>query len=495
MPQLIMIILSAILTGLAQQPLGLGWLAWFSLIPFIIGIQNVCSFKDHVKLGFTWGFFYNLTIIFWIAQNLGTNLTIGIISMFSAVILFSINTILIVLVYYFLKRRIGKFSYLLLPFIWVSIEFIRSFGALANPWISLANTQIDFLTLIQNVEYTGIYGITFWIVLLNLLGYEWYCEKNKKSAFSWLTIFCLPWITGLIIMPVNAVNLEGSIDVSIVQPNVHLSEKRRQGATSKNINNLLKLSFSDNYVKDRLVIWPETSTMSYLLQNGGRYLSQIQRLLAITNSELLTGLPVYEKDGDGQYLYYNSIAHIKADSVADVYNKIHLVPMGEYIPLSSIFPSLKKLNLGQANFEHGNEYTIFDYNGYKLGGMVCLESTFPQLNRKFVLEGAEVLFYVVNDGWYETPPEPQQHARQTVFRAIEFRRPIIRCANTGISQIVDASGNIKHQTHLNQADVIQASIIPNSELTFYTKFGDVFAWLNILIILVFLGRGISQKNE
>ena len=160
-----MIILSAILTGLAQQALGLGWLAWFSLIPFIIGIQNVCSFKDHVKLGFTWGFFYNFIIIFWIAQNLGTNLTIGIISMFSAVILFSINTLLIVLVYYFLKLHIEKFSYLLLPFIWVSIEFIRSFGALANPWISLANTQIDFLTLIQNVEYTGIYGITFWIVL------------------------------------------------------------------------------------------------------------------------------------------------------------------------------------------------------------------------------------------------------------------------------------------------------------------------------------------
>jgi apolipoprotein N-acyltransferase len=288
--------------------------------------------------------------------------------------------------------------------------------------------------------------------------------------------------------------LQDSINVTVVQPNVLLSEKRRHGVASQNINNLLKLSFSDNYIKDRLVFWPETSTMSYILQNGGRYLNQIQRLLAITNSELLTGLPVYKKDGEGQYLYYNSIAHIKADTVADVYDKIHLVPMGEYIPLSPIFPVLKKLNLGQANFEHGNDYTIFEYKGHKLAGMVCLESTFPQLNRKFVQAGAEVLFYVVNDGWYENPPEPQQHARQTVFRAIEFRRPIIRCANTGISQIIDASGNIQHQTQLNQTEVIQASVVPNSALTFYAKFGDVFAWLNILIILVFLGRGNSQKN-
>ena len=181
--------------------------------------------------------------------------------------------------------------------------------------------------------------------------------------------------------------------------------------------------------------------------------------------------------------------------MSDVYDKIHLVPMGEYIPLSPIFSSLKKLNLGQANFEQGNEYTIFDYKGHKLAGMVCLESTLPQLNRQFVINGAEVLFYVVNDGWYETPPEPQQHARQTIFRAIEFRRPILRCANTGISQIVDASGNIRHQTQLNKAEVILASVVPNSELTFYTKFGDVFSWLNILILMVFLGRGNLKEYE
>jgi apolipoprotein N-acyltransferase len=494
MSSLLMTFTSAILTGIAQQPLGFGWLAWFSLIPFIIRIRNICSLKDYFKLGFTWGFFYNLSIIFWIAQNLGTNLTIGIISMFSAVILFSMNVVLITVAYYFIQRSLGRLSYLLLPFIWVSVEYFRSFGSLANPWISLANTQIDYLTIIQNAEYTGIYGISFWIVLINLLGYEWYCKKNKESAFSWLCVYCLPWITGIIIMPSPVMNLENAIDVTIVQPNVHLSEKRRKGATSKNINNLLKLSLSDNY-EDRLVIWPETSTMSYLMGNGTRYLTQIQQSLNSKNSELLTGLPIYKVDDNDNYLFYNSIAHIKADTVAGIYNKIHLVPMGEYIPLSHLFPVLKKLNLGQANFEHGHDYTIFEYKGYNLAGMVCLESTFPQLNRHFVRNGAEILFYVVNDGWYETAPQPQQHARQSVYRAIEFRRPILRCANTGISQIIDVSGRIIRQTSLNQAEVIHASVIPNSELTFYTKYGDVFAWLNFLIIMVFLGKGFLKKND
>ena len=201
MNNIITIIISATLSGIAQQPVGLGWLAWFSLIPLFSFINNTCRFIEFIKIGFVWGFFYNLTILFWIAQNLGTNLLIGVISMFSSVILFSLNIILVLSFSYFLKLKVGKYSYLFLPLIWVSVEYIRSFGTLANPWISLANTQLDYLTLIQNVEITGIYGITFWIVSINLMFYEWYYKKNIKSAFSLLFIFCLPWITGLYLTP------------------------------------------------------------------------------------------------------------------------------------------------------------------------------------------------------------------------------------------------------------------------------------------------------
>ena len=120
--------------------------------------------------------------------------------------------------------------------------------------------------------------------------------------------------------------------------------------------------------------------------------------------------------------------------------------------------------------------------------MVCFESTFPQLNRKFIKKGAEALIYVINDGWYETNPEPKQHAKQAIFRAIEFRRPVIRCANTGISQVIDSKGNIKKEIKLNKSGVINASIIPSKELTFYAKYGDVFSILNILVLVVMFAR-------
>ena len=306
-----------------------------------------------------------------------------------------------------------------------------------------------------------------------------------------LFIFCLPWITGLLLTPQPIVGSQNSIDITVVQPNVHLSDKRNKNNTSNNINRLLELS-KDKH--KRLIIWPETSTMTYLL-DGNKYLKQIKDFLSFPSSELLTGLPVYSLDENGNYNYFNSIAHISSDSILNVYNKIHLVPMGEYIPLSKWFPSLKALNLGQANFTHGVKYTIFNYGEYKLGGLVCLESTFPQLNRKFIKNGAEVLFYVVNDGWYETPPQPQQHARQTIYRAIEFRRPIIRCANTGISQIVNSSGKIIKQTTLNKSEVIKSSVVPNSELTFYAVYGDVFSWINIFILIVLLFKRKVYVNE
>ena len=168
--------------------------------------------------------------------------------------------------------------------------------------------------------------------------------------------------------------------------------------------------------------------------------------------------------------------------------------MAEYIPLSNYFPSLNQLNLGQANFTKGTEFTIMDVNNIKCAVMICFESTLPSLNRKFVNAGAEVLLYVVNDGWYEKPPGPQQHAKQAVFRAIENRRPIVRCTNTGISMIIDSRGNIVQELPLNEKGVLQATIKPKNIATFYSRHGDIFAQLNIMILLLMVFSRMIRKR-
>ena len=126
--------------------------------------------------------------------------------------------------------------------------------------------------------------------------------------------------------------------------------------------------------------------------------------------------------------------------------------------------------------------------------MICYESALPWLSREFVNRGAEVLVYLINDGWYETAPEPQQHAKQAIFRAVESRRPVIRCTNTGISMVVDHHGNINGELPLNEAGVINAVIYPQTDLTFYTRYGDIFPIISGAIIFFFIVMIPTRKH-
>jgi len=482
-PSTWIIIISAFLTGLAQQPLSVGWLSWFSFVPFIFVLDRLISKKEFFNAGLLWGLVYYLTVIFWLAMNIGTTPMIGFISMLAAVIYCSLNVAGFCLIIGFLKSHYSKLWLWLIPFVWTAIEYVRNMDVLAGgPWTALANTQLDFHTLIQNAEVTGIYGITFWIILLNVSIYNWMDRPYSSHLFAVCSIFLIPWITGLILIPTPKANSNQKLDVSLIQPNIHLSEKWKAGGARENIEFLLTLSKSAIQTGVDVVIWPESATPSYILAENQYFLKLIQSELG--NSQLLSGIPHYTGVKE-ERMYFNSVVLISRDSTSKVYNKLKLVPMAEHIPLSENFPSLKKMNFGQANFTHGDEFTLFNIKGIQFAAMVCFESTFPSLSAEFVNQGAEVLVYVVNDGWYETPPEPQQHAKQAVYRAIENRRPVLRCTNTGISMVIDPSGNIINQLPLNQTGVINATIMPSNRVTFYTQYGDIFAQLISGITLIF----------
>jgi len=278
----------------------------------------------------------------------------------------------------------------------------------------------------------------------------------------------------------------------VVQPNIHLSQKWKPGGSRENISSLIK--YSEPAIEDNvdLIVWPESATSVNILKGNPYNLNRIQS--SLDDTKLISGIP-YNSGSNLNRLVYNSVVMISSDSVSKLYHKIKLVPMAEYIPLSEYFPFLKKFTLGiLGNCTRGEEYTLYDIKDTKFAPMVCIESTFPSLNREFVKQGAEVLVYVVNDGWYEQPPGPQQHARQAVYRAIENRRPVIRCTNTGISMIIDAGGNISHKLPLNKKGIIQATIKPQNMDTFYTRYGDIFAQMNVLISLLFILGGMIRKK-
>ena len=189
------------------------------------------------------------------------------------------------------------------------------------------------------------------------------------------------------------------------------------------------------------------------------------------------------------------LAIIGEEKIQDIYHKRQLVPIAEHVPLSENFNSFKKINLGQANFSKGNKDVIFNVNGYRFASLICFESTFPDINRRHASKDIDAIIYLINDGWYTTAPEPQQHAKQSIYRAIENRLPIIRCANTGISMFINSRGEILEKKLLNKFGTIKGEINKNnSSPTFYTRFGNVFAMISLIISIYFLLLS-KFKNE
>ena len=477
--------------ALSQQPIGCEFFAWFSIVPLIKVLDDSKLIKEKLFFAFIWGFIYHASTIYWIFFNLGTNRTIGFISLLAAVLVLTFNIILIVLLFSIISKKIFTKTYILLPIIWVSVEYVRTFSILGFPWTSLANSQVHYNLLAQNVEFTGIYGISFWLVLLNVFIYDFYKNIDFKTALILIIIFLFPWVSGYYLYSKQIINVKDGLDIVLVQPNISLAEKRSYHFFPDNIKKMVTLALAEINDDTELILFPESALSSYMIEKGS-YLRFIQRSILNQNMSLLSGLN-YSKVYSGEKLNYNSLAHIDSNRIVDLYHKINLVPIAEYTPLSSIFPSLKSINIGQANFEPGREHTIFDINNYKVAGLICYESTFPQLNRKFINNGAEILMYFVNDGWYETAPEPQQHAKQAIYRAIEFRRPVVRCANTGISTIINKKGEITNRIGLNKEGSIAANIIPSSTITFYAKYGDVFAIINIVLLFILLGLNFNRK--
>tara|TARA_Y100001935_G_scaffold155915_1_gene128432 strand:- start:365 stop:1843 length:1479 start_codon:yes stop_codon:yes gene_type:complete len=485
---MIYIFFSGLLTGISQQPISLGFLSWFSLLPIFFYIEDKLDYKCFLKSGIVWGITYHITTIFWLSMNIGTSTFLAFLTMFLSTLVLTFNTIVIFTLIYFFKRKYLKNYLFFIPLIWVIIEYIKSFGVLGFPWVSLANTQTDYLILIQNAEILGIYGITFWIVFLNVIFYKFIKSsfniniKNNINFYVLILVLISPWITGFLLYNKNSYDTDKTF-IKLIQPNISLKQKWT-GNPQQNLKKIINMSFNSSYENIDLIVWPESALPAYFLNQNSNQIKKIRSLLPY-NAKLVSGTTNFNRKSNK---VYNSVVYIDQENDFQYQNKIQLVPMAEYVPWSDVFPYLKDLNLGQANFSKGNVVNIFHHNKNKFGTVVCYESTFPWLFNEFVKAGAEFMIIVTNDGWYETAPEPQQHAKQSIYRAIENRKPVIRCANTGISMIIDSKGNIEHKLELNKEGIINASIIPNKNITFYNKFGDYliqfmgFALLSSLLI-------------
>ncbi|NOZ03083.1 MAG: apolipoprotein N-acyltransferase [FCB group bacterium] len=480
-------LLSGGLVGLAYPPLHLGFLAWIGFIPlFHIWLHS--SPRSSAKYSYLAAITANIISLYWIGLNSGAGFVPVFASLVGAVLYLGIYWSLFGMAVSWIHRRTGLGLYSI-PFLWVTMEWVRSFGSLGFPWINLALTQTDYLPVIQIAELTGTYGIAFWLMIINMGIYLYLNQMGEQKKILVLTgiIFISIWIFGGIrYYSVVGEPATKQFKVSVIQPDIDPNEKWERSRRQENIalmDSLLEVAIR---LKPDMVLWPETALPAYL-----RLSASVRRPLQMKMEQ--AGIPLLSGTVDrtigekGEKYYYNGSIMIYPDGRLKMYYKIRLVPFAEYIPLSGYFPVLKKLNFGQANFTMGEEYTVFEIGSVKFSNVICYESSLPQLVRKFVRAGAQFITIQANDGWLGESSGPYQHFELARLRAVENRLTIVRSANTGISGLIYPSGKVVEKIPLGVQKVFLAKFPIREHSSFYALYGDVFAMLITIISILLLG--------
>lgn len=484
--------LSALLFSSAFPPLPLGFVAYFSLVPLIIALEDKKP-SEAFRIGYLFGLISNSLLLFWVgwATVLGTVAALVLLCLYNAFLCWF---------YSLIQKRSKETAVFFFPFLWVAMEYVRSLTEMSFPWLNLSYTQTYYLKLIQHASLWGNYAISFWVLWLNLLVY--FLIKNRKKWRFAILLFAiliiLPYIYGSWVM-FERTKQEG-IKIALLQGNMKQKIKWDEKFLDYNIRTYLEMSKRAAQEQVDLIIWPETAAPCYLAAES-LYFARVQKTCDELNTPLLVGTNDYQVTSGGRLGYYNSaFLFTPHGGYPRVYNKINLVPFSEKIPYDQVLGISERIQLGQSDFSNGEEFTIFEIPQGKFATLICFESVYPALVREFVNRGAEFLVNITNDGWFGKTHGPFQHSQIAVFRAIENRIAIARCANTGVSMFIDPYGRVKKATKIFIRTMIIDEIplkrkddVVSDNRTFYSRYGDWFALSCCLISLLTILSAFLRK--
>jgi apolipoprotein N-acyltransferase len=285
-----------------------------------------------------------------------------------------------------------------------------------------------------------------------------------------------------------------SLKIGLVQGNIDQSIKWDESFQKETLKIYDRLSLRVSEEKPDLIIWPETAT-PFFFQDAKEYQPLVLDIPIKANTFLLFGTPSY-KIQKGKVNHYNS-AYLLSPSgeLVGKYDKIHLVPFGEYVPMQDLLFFIGSLGEGIGDFKSGEEVYNFTIPQGRFGVLICFEIIFPDLCRRFVKKGANFLITMTNDAWFGKTSAPYQHFSMATFRAVENRVFIARAANTGITGFIDPRGKILKQGGIFTEEAMNGMIRLSKDKTFYTLHGDVFAWCCSAFSIFLLAWPLFQKSK
>ncbi len=506
-------LLAAICSGamlvLSFAPFGLWPLAFAAFVPILLAIDGE-PWKRRILLGFITGLVFFLGSVYWVVHSMHYYGGLGLGSSVPVMVLLSAYLALFFALFtLFAARmpasRLGAFFFL--PALWVGAEFLRGHLFTGFPWVLSGYALTGSLVLMQSADLAGVLGLSFIVMLVNAFIYLLLASGLRGRPWPKAVILAVIIImAGLVSYGVSRI---GQVDsrvaawpttrMALAQGSIDQSVKWDKRYQAQTLGIYSRLTARAAQKGASIVIWPETAVPFYLVRDrsGTKKVRAIARQNRVT---LLTGSPAYDYNGKSKNrevrLYNSAYVISRTGAVKGRYDKVHLVPYGEYVPLKRYMPFIKKLTAGTGDFASGPGPVPLVVNGLKAGVLICYEAIFPELAREEVRKGASVLVNITNDAWFGKTSAPYQHLEMARLRAVENRTFLLRAANTGISAIIDPAGRIKKRTELFTEDVLTADVgLRRGPLGLYTRYGDYFAYAAmafavLVIVLVRKKEGV-----
>jgi len=396
------------------------------------------------------------------------------------------------------------------PFFWAALELAAS-RITSVPWDQLGYSQVDNAVVNRLAPWTGVYGISFLLVAANaLIAGAVTLPKPKQRWISGVAglLLTIAGTAGVYVLPPRPTATTSAV---LVQPNLDVSANNDwvAGEWDHYIAEFTRLAGEQckTYIAGipqthapigeiicppypthpDLVVWPEAP--SPFFEEDVRFQKAMTDLARTVQAPLIIGglAADYSPERNG-WLDYNAAMVIgPSGERVGRYDKIHLVPFGEYIPFQDLLSFAHKLTGRVSAFSRGQERKVFRLNGHRYGIFICYEAVFADEVREFAQLGAEVLVNISDDGWYGDTSAPWQHLNMARMRAIENRRWLLRDTNNGVTAVIDPYGRVRQSIPRHQTDALPAGYAFRNDITFYTAHGDVFAWACAILSLGVMG--------
>ncbi len=483
----------------AFPPFELGWVGFVALAPWIYAVMKA-RFRDVVLVSWALGVVFFTVNLYWI----------GYVTVLGWLVL-----CVFYLSFYFLAfgacarllyRRVAVPMALLLPPVWVGLEFAREHLLTGFPWFFLGYSQYRHLPLIQIADITSVYGVSFALVAVNASVADGFGGRVfGRGVATWRRVAAAAWPLALLAgicgyghFRLGTAQMTVGPKVCVIQGNIPQSLKLEPESAEEILEKHMNLTKGVADSGADLIVWPETM-VPYALNLEPGLQNDFGRLARETRANLLLGAVSVEGTAAGENKH-NSAYYVRRDGrLEGRYDKLHLVPFGEFIPLRRHLPFLRRFMPYDPGFTPGRSPQLFELDGSAFGVSICYEDTLPRVVRAIAGGRADIFINITNDGWFRGSPELEQHFAFCVFRAVENRVPVVRAANTGISGFVEPTGRIESilRDDAGRVKEVAGSLCASlalwkGESTFYERRGDVMAWIFLVwAVLACLAAVIS----